>query len=291
MLSDFKDNEFYQYASNLKQFYHAYLFEVDDIDEFFPLIMAFSKMIICKNHFVNNLKCNGCNICNLIDNNAFSNFKVIEPNGINIKKEQIKELESAFSLKSANDTNQVYIIKEAEKMNSSAMNSMLKFIEEPYSGVYGILVTTNKKAILDTILSRCILISLKLKKNIKNNTEDFIHLSEFLKLIITKKEDSIPYIKSKFLIFYETRCDIINAMSQMEIIIDYCIMKYFNINSNLDSELCNIIDEYLNNISLKELVNILDNLVKYKNKILMVSNINVNLFMDQFIISISQILK
>ena len=50
MLDDFKDNKFYDYAKNLKKYYHAYLFEVDSIDDNYPLILAFAKMMICKNH-------------------------------------------------------------------------------------------------------------------------------------------------------------------------------------------------------------------------------------------------
>ena len=112
MISDYKDNPFYQYAINLKKIYHAYLFEVEDIDASYEMILAFAKMIICKNHFVDNSKCADCNICNLIDKNTYSNLKIIEPNGATIKKEQILELEKDFSFKSVDGNNQVYIIKK-----------------------------------------------------------------------------------------------------------------------------------------------------------------------------------
>ena len=59
MLEDFKENSFYKYASNLTKFYHAYIFEVDDIDENYPLILAFAKMIICKNHYKDSHNCEG----------------------------------------------------------------------------------------------------------------------------------------------------------------------------------------------------------------------------------------
>ena len=55
----------------------------------------------------------------------------------------------------------IYIVDEAEKMNPAAQNAILKTIEEPPS--YGIilLLTTNRGAFLPTILSRCILLSMK----------------------------------------------------------------------------------------------------------------------------------
>ena len=55
----------------------------------------------------------------------------------------------------------IYIVDEAEKMNLAAQNAILKTIEEPPE--YGIilLLTTNRGAFLPTILSRCILLSVK----------------------------------------------------------------------------------------------------------------------------------
>ena len=50
MLDDYKDNKFYNYAINLQKYYHAYLFEVDNLEKSYPLILAFAKMIICKKH-------------------------------------------------------------------------------------------------------------------------------------------------------------------------------------------------------------------------------------------------
>ena len=51
-------------------------------------------------------------------------------------------------------------------MNPSSSNSLLKFIEEPEEGIYGILITTDRSKLLPTILSRCNLISLKSSKKI-----------------------------------------------------------------------------------------------------------------------------
>ena len=165
MLDDYKDNKFYNYFKNLKNYYHAYLFEVDNLELNLPFILAFSKMLICKNHYTNKEKCESCNICHLIDKNYYEDLKIIEPDGISIKKEQILNLQKELSLKSSNNTNQVYIIEYADKLNLSAANSLLKFIEEPMEGIIGILITTDIKQILPTIISRCSVFSLKSSKN------------------------------------------------------------------------------------------------------------------------------
>ena len=53
------------------------------------------------------------------------------------------------------------IIKETEKLNASSANTILKFLEEPEDGIIAILLTDNRYHVLDTILSRCQILSLK----------------------------------------------------------------------------------------------------------------------------------
>ena len=288
MLDDYKDNNFYNYASNLKKYYHAYLFEVDSITDNYPLILAFAKMIICKNHYTNKENCNNCNICHLIDENYYEDLKIIEPDGMSIKKEQILDLQKKLSLKSSNNTNQVYIIKEANKLNPSAANSLLKFIEEPESGIYGILITTDRKQILETILSRCNLISLKSSKKQEFDREEIQNIVNFLKLLHQKKESMIAELKESFFSIYETRDDIIKSFNLMEIVLDNMINLNYQITSSINSDICDIIKANLSDISVSDLIFYLEKIVKFKNKLILVPNINLNLFMDRFVIEMSR---
>ena len=43
----------------------------------------------------------------------------------------------------------------ADKLNNSSANSMLKFVEEPTEGILGFFITSNKDTMIDTIKSRC----------------------------------------------------------------------------------------------------------------------------------------
>ena len=289
MLDDFKDNEFYKYASNLKKYYHAYIFEVSSITSSFPIILAFAKMLICKNHYTNNSKCCDCNICHLVDENYYADLKIIEPDGAFIKKEQIQMIEQELSLKSSNDTNQVYIIKYADKMNQSASNSLLKFIEEPEPGIYAILVTENKNNILPTILSRCNLITLNVKEDTIYNEEDIKNLTNFLALIVKEKENSLPYTKSKFLDIYKTRDDIIKAFNMLEVIISSEINRKYGINSVPTFPFCDIIKTTLGDISLNDLIFYLEVIVRFKNDLVVTPNLNLNLLMDRFVIEMSRV--
>lgn len=72
-----------------------------------------------------------------------------------IKKDQIQQLFTEFSKTSLQSTRKIYVIEDAEKLNSSSANTLLKFMEEPESKTsVGILVTNNQQALLDTIVSR-----------------------------------------------------------------------------------------------------------------------------------------
>ena len=291
MLEDFKDNSFYTYAKNIKKYFHAYLFEVNDIESSYPLILAFAKTILCKEHYMNNKNCNDCNKCLLIDKGYDEDLIVIEPDTSTIKKEQIVDLKNKMSLKSSNDNNRVYIIKQAECMNPSASNSLLKFIEEPENGIYGILITTNRKQILETILSRCVLIQLKDKKNINLDKEEVSNLTFFIKNLINKKEEELPYLKEHFFKYYETREKILNAFQNIELIIDSRINNYYQKDTVFSKDLCDIIENSLSDVSLNNLILVLDIVVKYRNKLINVINMNLNLFMDRFVIEVGEVIK
>lgn len=55
----------------------------------------------------------------------------------------------------------IYIINEAEKMTPQAQNALLKTLEEPPAYAVIILLTTNVNSLLQTILSRCVILHMK----------------------------------------------------------------------------------------------------------------------------------
>lgn len=138
---------------------HAYLIETNNYQNTNLLIKELLKLLLCKNK-VNNLKCS-CNLCNLIENELYPDIRYIYPDGNNIKKEQLIELKEQFQNKSAYDNKQIYVITDATKLNSSSANTMLKFLEEPEENIIAILVCDNRYKVIDTIVSRCQILSLK----------------------------------------------------------------------------------------------------------------------------------
>jgi len=90
-----------------------------------------------------------------IRNNVQPNVMYLEPDGLTLKKEQILNLQSEFSKSSLVKGPRIYIINHVEKMSQSAANSLLKFMEEPYSqAVYGFLLTDSYDQVITTIVSR-----------------------------------------------------------------------------------------------------------------------------------------
>ena len=72
---------------------HAYLFEVNGYKNKKNLALAFAKMILCPNNYSNNEQCENCSICKQIDENNHIELKIIKPDGLWIKKEQLDELQ------------------------------------------------------------------------------------------------------------------------------------------------------------------------------------------------------
>ena len=57
----------------------------------------------------------------------------------------------------------IYIISDADKMNISASNKILKFLEEPEKNIIGFFISNNINKILPTIKSRCEIFKIKYK--------------------------------------------------------------------------------------------------------------------------------
>jgi len=72
-----------------------------------------------------------------------------------IKIETIRELQHQLSLTSMGGRYKVVIIDEAERLNKSAQNALLKTLEDPNDRVVLLLVSQNENKILPTIASRC----------------------------------------------------------------------------------------------------------------------------------------
>ena len=140
---------------------HAYLISGNPGTPLLQVAKYLAKSILCDNP--DPLACNNCITCLRVDDENYPDFIVLDGSAKTIKKEEVGNIEEQFE-KTAFESKgiMIYIIHLVENMGVEAINSILKFLEEPGSEIYAFLTTNNENNVLPTIISRCQLLRLKL---------------------------------------------------------------------------------------------------------------------------------
>lgn len=293
MLSDFKDKQLLAFNLLVKDIEnncvtHAYLIDENNYSESYEMVLSFVKAILCENKYVDNRKCNECSLCKRIDDGNYPELKIINADGMYIKKQQIIELQQEFSRSCVEGSKRIYIIRECEKMRTEAANSMLKFLEEPEDGIVAILMTNNINNVLPTIISRCKVIklnNLSNKEKVVDETLENLAIN-FVSMLETKGIDLIMSVKDVWfsVIAAKERDKMILVFDRM-IDIYYDIMKVLTGNNNVKCSKWK--DKILELSKLNNLKNVLEKiniLLDAKDSIKF--NVNSSLLMDSIIISI-----
>jgi len=111
------------------------------------------KSILCDNP--NPLACDNCLTCTRVDEGVYADLLIFDGSTNRIKKGDVEKIINNFD-KSALESKgiMIYILHLVETMTSIAVNSLLKFLEEPGRNIYAFLTTENEAKILPTIISR-----------------------------------------------------------------------------------------------------------------------------------------
>lgn len=290
MLDKYKKMQpvFYNYvlsSFNNNKISHAYLIETGNVGYGFDLALDLAKFFLCDGEF-------DSDICSFVDSNTYGDFKIIDCDK-EISKDMIVDLKNDFSL-SGSDKRRVYLIKDAAKFNKSSANSLLKFLEEPADGIIAILLADNIGKVIDTISSRCQIISLM-------NNDDFDYKTIFSYYDINIHGEYDSFLKNEINLFYDffvsledgscdflVKYDCYSLTGKMKHLLLFGLYLYTDaIYRKLgigkrylpDLELENIVKK--NEISgiIKKIDIINDFLYKLS------FNVNLNLFMDNFVIS------
>lgn len=146
-----------------KKISHAYIMEGDKESGKKMLAEAFAKILQCEGREVTGSveACGKCESCIQMEHHDHPDVIWVsheKPSVISVGeiREQIVNTVDIMPYKGPY---KIYIVDEAEKMNAAAQNAILKTIEEPPEYAVIFLLTTNRGAFLDTILSRCILLA------------------------------------------------------------------------------------------------------------------------------------
>jgi DNA polymerase-3 subunit delta' len=99
--------------------------------------------------------CGCCKSCRKIKTGSHPDIILVEPTGPFIRINQIRNLCNILALKPYEARLRVVIIKDAQAMNPSAGNALLKVLEEPPARTVLILTAMQTSDLLPTIVSRC----------------------------------------------------------------------------------------------------------------------------------------
>ena len=296
MLDKYSDSQkmFYDYfkvSFDAGHVSHAYLIETCGVSYSFNLAIDLAKFFLCNGVYDEK-------ICNLIDNGNYPNLKIIGYEGL-VKKSDIVTLKSDFSMKSIDDKRQVYILCDVQDLSKSAANSLLKFLEEPDGDVIAILLCDNVINVMPTIVSRCQIVSLINDDNVYDgifvslyDTDSDVRYEDYVKekvnsffnvyLNIEEKKTAILADSNFYDLkdyFYEFLCfgyylyfDVLNYLFNREVKCNSFgidVQKIAKKNNTHDIiKKMEIIDRFIFNL-------------KY--------NVNINLFLDNFIISMGSV--
>jgi len=134
---------------------HLYIIVADQLLQQRTLYKWYIKLHTCQARTGMNV-CNECATCLQVEHDNYVNNIVVrrveEKKSIGI--EAVADLQRIFKTTSHLAAERFFCIEEADILTLQAVNSVLKFLEEPQGQTIGFLFTTNEAKLLPTIRSR-----------------------------------------------------------------------------------------------------------------------------------------
>lgn len=175
----------FQTAIKRGQVSHAYILEGETGSGKKMLANAFAQALQCEES--SGEGCGMCHNCMMAQTGNHPDIIWVsheKPNTIAVNDIR-SQVNGDVGIKPYSGKYKIYIIDQAEKMNEQAQNALLKTIEEPPAYAVILLLATHTGAFLQTILSRCITLSLKpieeeqIKEYILSHTDVTEETAEF----------------------------------------------------------------------------------------------------------------
>jgi len=152
---------------------HSYIFAGAEGIGKFKTAREWAKMLLCKNpvtekNFADS--CGSCESCRLFEAGSHPDFDFIYKELLEFTKPENKNKKTPVELaidvirvflldkvstRPTLSQRKIYVVSEAEKLNSSSQNAMLKVLEEPPAYCTIILLCTRMENLLPTTKSRC----------------------------------------------------------------------------------------------------------------------------------------
>lgn len=291
---------------------HAYLLTSDDLDLLKAYSLCIAKQLLCENNL-----CGTCGDCLGVEHNTNVNVLTYpKDDAKQILTSDILEIISS-SYVATSSKYKIYILNNFEKTLPQAQNKFLKTLEEPPQNVVFLLVTTDVKSVLKTIVSRCKQINVQnltinelqeiaetLKTNISLSKKDLANTAKNLTTLnkivqfpyyVTLKADACSVFtkmkNSKNMINYVYALskykDILEVLNELNtVVLDLLYIK--NGNSNISnslyiSDLQNCANEFSINMLNKIALKIKDSIKRVQ------ANCNQNLVLDSLLMYILEV--
>ena len=272
-----KQPNFYKQVMNIflhERLSHAYLIETNNNDV--NVVKDYILFLVNKIYdytYDEGVTLSKEKLAHLVENRDYPDYMEIEPINNQIKKEQLLEVKERFANKSVYGTKQIYVVFDASKMNVSAANTILKFLEEPNQEIIAILVANNQYNVLDTIRSRCQVISLQYESAFDGKFKEEV-VSFFADIEKRKSNDLLLNFNLYLKGIFKYKAQAIETVKS-------CLLYY----TNLLNETVN--DEKKLDVYLEELVSLIavfeDGLKKLN------YNVNMKLWIDDLLLSIMEV--
>lgn len=104
--------------------------------------------------------CRNCTPCRKVRQGIHPDVRWVGDDGKDITVGQVRALRSDAYIRPNEAQRKVYVIENAQTMNASAQNAMLKLLEEGPAYAAFLLLTDNAAALLPTVRSRCEVLAL-----------------------------------------------------------------------------------------------------------------------------------
>ena len=170
-----------QNAIRLGKVSHAYIFGGEHGSGKKLLASLFAMTLQCQEHGIEPcMKCASCKKALNKNHPDIINLTHEKPNSIGI--DEIRDqLINDVGIKPYESPYKIYIVNDADKLTLQAQNALLKTIEEPPAYAVVMLLADNPDALLPTITSRCVILSLKPvgDRLVKDYLMDRMHIPDY----------------------------------------------------------------------------------------------------------------
>lgn len=120
------------------------------------LAKEFARRLLCRS-VTGGLSCGGCAACRLLQAGTHPDFLMVEPveAGKTISVDAVRDMIGVLSLRPQYGGFRIVVLAPADQMSRSAVNSLLKTLEEPDSRTVLLLLSEAPENLPATIRSRC----------------------------------------------------------------------------------------------------------------------------------------